>query len=111
MVEKLLPKDPVLEDNDGMECATPEVYSPKKSSSDEELVAILMAKVKEAQDAGLSEDDVEALRALLLKHVDVFPGLRSAGQGRAAEGANQARIDAGQVWNAAVSSAACGVHA
>ncbi len=72
MVEKLLPQDPVLEDNYGMECATPEVYSPKKSSSDEELVEILMSKVKEAQDAGLSEDDVEALRALLLKHVDVF---------------------------------------
>ncbi len=50
----------------------PEVYSPKKSSGDEELVEILMAKVKEAQDAGLREDDVEALRALLLKHVDVF---------------------------------------
>jgi hypothetical protein len=72
MVEKLLPQDPVLEDNGGLECAIPEVYSPKKSGSDEELVAIHMAKVKEAQDACLSEDDVEALRALLLKHVDVY---------------------------------------
>ncbi|ETV93471.1 hypothetical protein H310_12522 [Aphanomyces invadans] len=68
--------EPVLADGDGMECATPEVATvtdeEQRKKMRDEVFAVLMSKVAEAESCGLTGDDVERLKALLSKHVDVF---------------------------------------
>ncbi len=70
-----------LDPDDGLECATPVVEIPPISVKDFEtmrskkrdiVLGILMAKAAEAEAFGLSGDEAEHLRSLLLKHVDVF---------------------------------------
>jgi len=78
IAEKLNPPD--LDPEDGMECATPEVYVKTPGEDDEgrvrarqEIVrAILAAKVDEAEAQGLEPAARERLANLLYKHVDVF---------------------------------------
>ncbi|RHZ19795.1 hypothetical protein DYB26_006632, partial [Aphanomyces astaci] len=78
MAEKLNP--PELDPDDGMECATPEVY-PKTSAEDEAerrrtkqgaVQAILTAKAAEAETRGLAPAEATRLHDLLAKHIDVF---------------------------------------
>ncbi|RLO10095.1 hypothetical protein DYB28_010144, partial [Aphanomyces astaci] len=78
MAEKLNP--PELDPDDGMECATPEVY-PKTSVEDEAerrrtkrgaVQAILTTKVAEAETCGLAPAEATRLHDLLAKHIDVF---------------------------------------
>ncbi|RLN99800.1 hypothetical protein DYB28_009378, partial [Aphanomyces astaci] len=78
MAEKLNP--PELDPDDGMECATPEVY-PKTSVEDEAerrrtkqgaVQAILTAKAAEAEMLGLAPAETTRLNDLLAKHIDVF---------------------------------------
>ncbi|RHY48633.1 hypothetical protein DYB30_013789, partial [Aphanomyces astaci] len=78
MAEKLNP--PELDPDDGMECATPEVY-PKTSVEDEAerrrtkqdaVQAMLTAKAAEAKTRGLAPAEATRLHDLLAKHIDVF---------------------------------------
>ncbi|RHY85691.1 hypothetical protein DYB35_013794, partial [Aphanomyces astaci] len=78
MAEKLNP--PELDPDDGMECATPEVY-PKTSVEDEAerrstkqgaIQAILKAQATEAEMCGLAPAEATRLHDLLAKHIDVF---------------------------------------
>ncbi|ETV92271.1 hypothetical protein H310_13336 [Aphanomyces invadans] len=74
------PPDPCIDDNDGMQCATAEVVDPKFTGDSDEVrrekrdrvLAVLIARVNEAQRRGLDADDMQRLTALLMKHVDVF---------------------------------------